>query len=302
MIRAGSRARGLGLVLVAVGALALGHCGGGSGEGPTGPPIPPVTTPTPTPTPAPTADPPVSESCAKLPAGNPNAPCQIRDSEYQRIVDRAIRTLQAEQPAIFNGDEVLSVGAYYVGLIKLLDREGLCAASDGEELGVTDNGSSNEQFDVLSAQNRARFGPSSYRTTCTPSAVPIAQGALPPAQASCPLPSSREIACGREPEGRYLADVEAAVAQLQKEKPELFDYNDFAQGSGAPAVRDINAYHQGVADILIKKGYCAKPDGEEIAVKIGSNAFSEQYDIDLQSKYVRTGSGIYRTSCYPAAF
>jgi hypothetical protein len=293
----------VGLVLVAVGGLALGQCGGGgSGEGPTGPPIPPVTTPTPTPTPAPTADPPISESCAKLPAGDPNGRCQIQSSEYQKTVDRAIRTLQAEQPAIFDGDEVLSVGAYYVGLIKVLDREGLCAAHDGEELGVTDSGSSNEQFDVLSAQSRARFGPVSYRTTCTPSAVPIPQGALPPALAGCPLASSSEIACGREPSGRYLADVEAAIVQLQKDKPELFNFNDYAQGSGAPAVTDIDAYHQGVADMLIKKGYCAKPDGEEIAVKIGSNTFSEQYDVDLSGKYVRTGSGIYRTSCYPAAF
>jgi len=293
--------RTVGLVWVAVGALALGDCGGGgSGEGPTVPPIPPVTTPTPTP--APTADPPISESCAKLPAGNPNGRCQTQASEYQKAVDRAIRMLQAEQPAIFDGDEVLSVGGYYVGLIKVLDREGLCAAHDGEELGVTDTGSSNEQFDVLSAQNRARFGPTSYRTTCTPSAVPIAQGALPPAQASCPLPSSREIACGREPQGRYHGDVEAAVAQLQKDKPELFNFNDFAQGTSWPAVTDIDAYHQGVADILIKKGYCAKPDGEEIAVKIGSNTFSEQYDVDFQGKYIRTGNGIYRTSCHPAAF
>jgi len=291
----------VGLVLVAVGALALGDCGGGgSGGGPTGPPIPPVTTPTPTP--APPADPPVSESCAQLPAGDPKARCQTQASQYQKTVDGAIRTLQAEQPAIFEGDRVLSVGAYYVGLIKVLDREGLCAVHDGEELAVTRSGSSNEQFDVLSAKSQARFKPSSYRTTCTPSAVPIPHGPLPPAPASCPLPSSREIACGPEGEGRYLADVEAAVEQIQKDKPELFNYNDVAQRTHWPAVLDINAYHQGVADILIKKGYCAKPDGEEIAVKVGSNTFSEQYDVDFQSKYIRTGNGIYRTSCYPAAF
>ena len=127
-------------------------------------------------------------------------------------------------------------------------------------------------------------------------------GGLPPAPAGCPLPSSREIACGREPQGRYIGDVEAAVAQIQKDKPELFDFNDRAQGTGWPAVKNLDAYHQGVADILIKKGYCAKPDGEEIAVKIGSNTFSEQYDVDFQGKYIRTGSGIYRASCYPAAF
>lgn len=301
MTRAGSRA--VGLVAVAVGALALGHCGGGgSGDGPTGPPIPPVTIPTPTPAPSPTSDPPISQSCAKLPAGNPNAPCHTDTSEYQQVVDRAIRTLQGEQPAIFDGDQVLSIGAYYVGLIKVLDRQGLCADTDGEELGVTDGASSNEQFDVLSAQSRARFGPMSYRVTCTPSTVPIDLGALPPAPASCPLPSSREIACGQEPEARYLGHVEAAVAQIQKDKPELFDFNDFVQGTGWPAVKDINAYHQGVVEILIKKGYCARFDGEEIAIKQGSNTFSEQYDVNFQDKYIRTGNGIYRVSCYPAAF
>ena len=130
----GSRAAGL--ALVALAAVALGHCGGGSGAGPTTPAAPPVTTPTPAPT-AP-AEPPVSLSCAKLPPGSPNPPCTMDTSEYQAIVDRAIRTLQGEQPGIFEGDQVLSVGAYYVGLIKVLDRQGLCASTDegGEELGV----------------------------------------------------------------------------------------------------------------------------------------------------------------------
>ena len=139
-----------------------------------------------------------------------------------------------------------------------------------------------------------------YRTTCTPSAVPIPQAALPPPVAGCPLPSSREVACGREPEGRYFGDVEAAIEQIQKDKPELFDFNDLWQGG--PAVRNLDAYHGGIAEILKAKGYCAKADGEEIAVKVGSNTFSEQYDVDYQGKYVRTGNGIYRSSCYPAAF
>lgn len=293
--------RAVGVLLVATGALALGYCGGGSGAGPTAPPTPPPVASS-TPAPTPTSDPPISLSCAKLPAANPNVPCSPGPSEYGAIVERAIRTLQGEQPFIFDGDQVLSVGAYYVGLIKVLDRQGLCAATDGEELGVTDSPSSNEQFDVLSAQNRVRLGPTSYRTTCRPSAIPVAPGALPPAPAGCALPSSREIACGREPSGRYLGDVDAAVAQLQKDKPELFNFDDIAQGTSWPAVKDLKAYHQGIIDILTKKGYCAKDDGEEIQIKTGSNTFSEQYDVNFQDKYIRTGSGIYRTSCYPAAF
>lgn len=298
MKRSGKRAAGL--TLVALGALALGYCGGGSGAGPTDPPVPPVTTPTPTP--GPTPEPPLSQSCAKLPPGSVGGRCNIEASEYQEIVDRAIRTLQGEQPAIFDGDQVLSIGAYYVGLIKILDRQGLCASTDGEELGVTDRASSNEQFDVLSARSGARFGPVSYRTTCSPSAVPVPQGGMFPPPAGCTLLPSREIACGREREGRYYGDVEAAILQLVKDKPELFDLNDTAQGTNWPAVRNLDAYFQGVIDILAKQGYCARNDGEELAVKHGTNTFSEQYDIDYSHKYIRTGPGIYRVSCYPAAF
>jgi hypothetical protein len=289
------------LVLIALVALSLGRCGGGSsGAGPTQPPVPTPSTPTPAPTP--TSDPPLSLSCVKLPPGNPNAPCKVEASDYQDIVDRAIRTLQAQQPAIFDGDQVLSVGAYYVGLIKELDRQGLCAINDGEELGVTNTPNYNEQFHVLTSANRARFGPQSYRTTCSPSVIPIPPGPLPPSPAGCPLPPSREVACGRESQGRYTDDVLASIDQVMKDKPELFDFSDTAPGTGMPAVKNLAAYQQAVVDSLVKKGYCAKSDGEEIAVKQGSNSFSEQYDVNYQDKYVRTGSGIYRASCYPAAF
>jgi hypothetical protein len=257
---------------------------------------------TPTPTPAPTPDPPISSSCAKLPLGSANAPCRAEGPEYVDVVYQAIRTLQTEQSYIFDGDQVLSVGAYYVGLIKVLDRQGLCAATDGEELGVTNRASSNEQYDVLTAQNRVRFGPTSYRTTCSPSAVPFASPALPPAEASCPLPSSAEIACGREPSGRYRDDVEAAIVQIQKDKPELFNFDETAAGTNWPALKDIDGYTSGLVAILTQKGYCARFDGEEIALKRDSNTSSEQYDVDFQHKYIRTGAGIYRASCYPAAF
>ena len=292
------------IVWMVFAALALGRCGGGrSSAGPTQPQVPTPTTPTPTPAPTPSTDPPVSLTCAKLPPGNPNSPCRMEASEYQDVVDRAIRTLQAEQPAIFNGgDEVLSTGAYYVGLIKVLDRQGICAVNDGEELAVTDRASSSEQFHVLTSANRARFGPQSYRTTCSPSVIPIPAGPLPPSPAGCPLAPSREVACGREPQGRYFGDVTSAIEQVLKEKPELFNYGDTAQGTGLPSVNNLSAYHAAVVDVLVKKGYCAKDDGEELALKQGSNTFSEQYDINVGDKYVRMGSGIYRASCYPATF
>lgn len=291
--------RAAGLLMVALGALALGRCGGGgSPAGPSTPSVPPVTSPTPTP--APTADPPISQSCAKLPPGALTTRCEKVNPEYVETVGAAIRTLQREKAYLFDGDRVLSPGAFYVEVIKILDRQGLCADTEGEELGVTDSASSNEQYDIITANGVARFGPVTYMTTCTPSSVPISRSPRYPAPAGCSLAPSVELSCGREPEGRYLDDVLAAIAQIQKDKPELFDYNDIAGGN--PAVRNIDAYFQGIVSIMVQKGYCARHDGEELQLKQGSNQFNEQYDIDLQHKYVRTGTGIYRSSCYPSAF
>ena len=224
MKQAGRRASGL--LMVAIGALALGYCGGGgSGAGPVGPSVPPVTTPTPTP--GPTPDPPVSSSCTKLAVGSPNAPCRAENPEYVDVVYQAIRTLQTEQSYIFDGDEVKSVGAYYVELIKVLDRQGLCAETDGEELGVTDGSSSNEQYDVLTAQNRVRFGPTSYRTTCRPSSIPLAPRGLGPQMAGCPLAAEprdrlRPRAIGQVPRRRRTGhraapEGEAGAVQLQRD-------------------------------------------------------------------------------------
>jgi hypothetical protein len=296
-----SKGRGVGLAVVAVASLGVGFCGGGGGAG-TAPTQPAVPVATPTPVATLTPDPPLSASCAKLPAGKAEPDCRSDSPDFQDQVDAAIRTLQAEQPGIFNGSFVQSEGAYYVGLIRILDRQGLCADTEGEELGVARSSGYNEQYDVLTARGEVRFGPSSYRVTCFPSAVPIPKAPLPPTAAGCPLPASRELACGREGDGKYYGDVEAAITQILKEKPQLFDFDQYAPGTDFPLVKDMNGYHQGMVDILKSKGYCATTDGEEIGLKKGSNASSEQYDVNLQDKYVRRGAGIYRVTCYPAAF
>ena len=110
------------------------------------------------------------------------------------------------------------------------------------------------------------------------------------------------MACGRENSSRYINDMTAAIEQVLKEKPDLFNYGDTAAGTGWPAVKNLAAYHGAVVEVLTTKGYCAKDDGEEIAVKQGSNTLSEQFDINFQDKYIRLDQGIYRASCYPAAF
>jgi hypothetical protein len=273
--------------------------GCGSGNTPTSPPIPtPIATP-----PIVATVPPLSISCSKLPPGSLTPQCGEEASEYREIVEEAIRTLQGEQPNIFKGNQVVSVGAYYVGLIQILDRSGLCAASDGEELGVARSAGMNEQFDILTARNEVRTGPAMYRTTCAPSAVPIIRGALPPSPAGCSLPPSREIACSREDSGRFLDDVNTVVAQVLKEHPDLFG-EGWMPGTGLEII-NRPGFGTAIVDHLTTLGYCAKDGGEEFELKKGTNMYSEQYDLvqDLEGKiYLRVGSGTYRATCYPAVF
>jgi hypothetical protein len=290
-----------GLVLLVAAASTLTVCGGGGastkGTGPTlpvTPTVPPVVTPT--------VDPPLSASCTRLPPGNPNAPCQHESGKFQTEVDEAIRTLQVEQAPIFNDNTVLSVGQYYVGLIKILDRKGLCAQFDGEELAVTNTSDFSDQYHVMASNQMVRIGPQNYRATCSPAVLPIAQGALPPPPAGCSLPSSREVACSKDDSGAvFRDDVLAAIAQVQKDKPELFDFTQTNPGTDWPKLKDLDGYLAAVVQVLTKQGYCAQVQ-EELQVKRGSNRFSEQYKIDYSHQYLRTGSGIYRASCYPAAF
>ena len=129
---------------------------------------------------------------------------------------------------------------------------------------------------------------------------PLARANPAPSPAGCSLPPSSEVACGRTTP-QFLDDVEAAVDQVLKQKPELFDFGRTASGTDWPLVKDMPAYHLAVVNALATKGYCGRFDGEEIQLK-RSNETSEHYDVNYADRYVRRGPGIYRTSCYPAAF
>jgi hypothetical protein len=256
------------LVLVGL-MLSLQVCGGSSPSGPTGP-ITPTPVPISTPTPGPTPEPPLSETCARLGVGVPDSQAQCRDEapDFRDQVREAIGVVQNEHPEMFNGNQVLNVGGYIVELIKVLDRYQLCGWYGGEEMGVKKNDTYNEQYDVLTARSQVRDAV--YLGTCSPSLIPPAEPPLKKPPAGCPLPSSREMACG-------------------------------PGGWPWPAYKNSDKYHHGVLDILIAKGYCGIFDGEEITLK-KTNDFTEHYDINYQDHWVRRGSGIYRGSCYPAAF
>jgi len=285
------------LAAVVTAALALAVCGGGDSGSPSVPSVP-VVTPTATPVAAPTPEPPVSASCARLPAGATKYSCRTEDPTFQGELEDAIETVKREHPEAFDGDQVKNGGLYIVELIKAFDRKGICADWDGEELGVATSRDYNDQYDVLTARSQVRRY---FVGTCYPSVIPVSRAPAGATPAGCRLPPSREISCGDPESGAFFEDVSGAVDELLNTKPEMFDLGDTNPGTGWPRVRDMAAYHRAVADILARKGYCAIFDGEEIQVK-RTNEFSEHYDVNYADKYIRTGSGIFRGSCYPAAF
>jgi hypothetical protein len=289
--------RRLRLATVVTAALALAVCGGGDSGSPSVPSVP-VVTPTATPVAAPTPEPPVSASCARLPAGATKYSCRTEAPTFQGELEDAIDTVRREHPEAFDGDQVKNGGLYIVELIKAFDRKGICADWDGEELGVATSRDYNDQYDVLTARSQVRRY---FVGTCYPSVVPVNRAPAGPSPAGCSLPPSREISCGDPEAGSFVDDVSSAIDELLKTKPEMFDFGDTNPGTGWPRVRDMAAYHQAVVEALARKGYCGIFDGEEIQLK-RTNQFSEHYDVNYADKYVRTGSGIFRGSCYPAAF
>jgi hypothetical protein len=290
------RVCGFSLVLLAL--ISFNDCGGS--KSPTTPVPTPTVNPGPTPTPPPPPDPPVSASCERIGFGTNALRCPMQTADFQQDVDAAIKTLQRERPDIFNGNYIQKAGAYYVGLIKVLDRQGLCAGYDGEELAVKKDNSYNEQYDVETATGLVRFGPVSYRSTCYPASFPIEPGPPTPIPAGCTLPTSRAIACGREAAGKYYTDVVAGINQVISEHPEIFDFDDTR--AGGPYIRNLVAYGALVGEAVSKRGYCARWDGKELQVKQGSNEFNEQYAITLSLTHVRRDPNMYRSSCYPADF
>ncbi len=138
---------------------------------PTPKPTPAPTPTAPTPTPAPTGG-----SCGLPPSNNPEAPCLMGNSKFLGQVDKAITQVTQQQPGIFDFDDKKCENCYYVknpgkftaGVVANLNAMGLCAYYDGEELGVKNSNSFNDQFDILISSGHIRRGQGSYRATCHP--------------------------------------------------------------------------------------------------------------------------------------
>jgi hypothetical protein len=282
-------------VAVALVALALVTCGGSGKSGGAGPTVP--LDPTPKPVVAPTPEPPLSQSCARLPLGTDTYKCWEPGPTFLGEVSDAIDALKREHPEYFDGDFVTNLGGYYVGVIRNLDKQGICAGFDGEELAVKTSAEYNDQYKIITSRSQVR---KFYIGTCFPAVFPLSLRTPAPSPAGCSLPPSSDVACGK-PDPRFIAEMEGAITQVINSRPELFDTSKHAPGTDWPAIRDFAGYHAAVIDVLSKNGFCGKFDGEEIQLK-RSNEFTEHYDINYSDQYVRRGAGIYRGACYPAAF
>jgi hypothetical protein len=285
----------------------LGACGGGD-KTPSSPVTPPPTTQPPATTPPP---PVLSQSCERIGASPASGKekCQTEIPQFLDQLDDAINELVREEPGIFNlndvrgagGYRVLSEGAYTVGIIKNLDKKGLCGGLYGEELAIKENNSYSDNFDIITATGHARRGIASYRSTCTPASF---TNPVPPAGTNpgCTLSYSRSLACSRDVDNIvFLKQVMAAVDKVAKDHPEFFDFTEHAKGTDWYRVLNPDAYTRGIVTNLIAVGLCARWDGEEINVK-NTNDWSENYDILTAERFVRLGEGSYRVTCHPAYF
>jgi hypothetical protein len=140
----------------------------------------------------------------------------------------------------------------------------------------------------------------------SPAAVPS------PSVAPTPTPTPAPIGCGLPPGGgsgngcpyqggsAFGEDVDRAIAEAQREHPELFDFHD-GYGQLSWKVLDRGRYYDVVKHNLERMGYCAAHDREEIGVK-NTNRFNEQFQIMTSYGYSRWGPGAYRATCWPAWF
>jgi hypothetical protein len=148
--------------------------------------------------------------------------------------------------------------------------------------------------------------PATTPITTPPTTVPaVAVGSPVPtpsndAAASCRYGKGTvDTRCQRQAP-RFVGEVDAAIALLVQQEPQIFNLQDQA-GPGGYLVLDQEKYIAGVMRNLRAKDFCAGFDLKELQVKNG-NEFSEQYDILVSNGHARRGDGSYRTTCNPASF
>lgn len=137
-------------------------------------------------------------------------------------------------------------------------------------------------------------------TPAPPAATPTPQP-TPPTQVApkCTIGRSDGTNCGKEtrPNGTdrtvFYEDLQKAQRQVKTDKPGLFNGNK---------IKNEGKYMAAVILTMLDYGYCAElgPSGDEISLKIGTNTFSEVYDIVFAEAKGPTTDYMY--TCRPSHF
>jgi hypothetical protein len=139
--------------------------------------------------------------------------------------------------------------------------------------------------------------------------VPTAAPTAPPAPASTPTAAGATCPYGKGSLGAqcgriastYVADVDRAIADLAKRRPDIFNLAD-EQTPGNYRVVKIDEYFGGLVQQLVLAGFCAQTDGVQTVQIKKSADLSEKYAVLTSDGYIRKGPGAYRDSCQPAIF
>lgn len=280
-----------------------------SPSAPSAAPAPTTSTPA-APTPAPNSSLPVS--CRALPpATGTAAGCRQEASDFVRAVTDAVSAAQnatavdpdsREVYAVVSNGQIQSPNAYLKLIVDALDRQGLCAAYDGEELNVRTSSGYNELFDVITGTGGSW---TKYMSTCTP-ATPIPAMAAPPnLDPECRLAPSKDTYCDRA-SPQYEADVFGALDELiaQDQRlatPVIFNFSSRAPGTdNGWLVANVPLYFSEMRRKLRTRGYCSLYSGDdEVLIKRGTNRFSEHWDLLRGEGY---SLRLLAATCRDAAF
>ncbi len=300
------------LAILALGTWAA--CGGKGGSTPTTPTAAGTPAPTPTaqatPTPVPTTGSALPQSCRSIPNGTGgSAGCSRRTPNFlnqvRGAVDLAASSTHRDPTTgqvfdIVQGSRIVAAGAYLKVVSDALDRQGICAAYDGEEMNIRDGGGYNENYDIITADGNAW---ANYSVTCNPAQPIPSFSPLPMGRdADCRMPQSALTFCTK-PSSVYDGDVydaqDLVIAEdMARATPQIFN---FGENFGQPYGYKIVNEPMYIAEMLKKlkaKGFCAIYDGDEFQVK-RNNVFTEHFDmIKSDSFAVR----IFNSTCRDAAF
>ncbi len=297
--------------LAPFGAVLLAACGSTSPApqpaAPSAAPAAPTSTPA---APAPTSS--LPSSCRAFPpATGTAAGCRQEPPDFLRAVSDAVSAAQnatvvdpdsKESYVLVQNGIIQSPNTYLKMIIDNLDRQGLCAVYDGEELTVRNSNGFTELFDIITSNGGSWI---KYMSTCSP-ATPLPAIVTPPVQdPECKLPPSKDTYCNRSG-SMYGGDVSDTLDELiaqerQLANPLIFDFGDRLGGvDNGWKITNVALYFSELRKKLRAKGFCSIYNGDdELFIKKGTNRLSEHWDLLKAEGY---SIRLLGAACHDAAF